>query len=273
MRGNFPMAQALAANRPDAPLVQMRGIEKSFGAVQALRGANLTLWPNEVLGLVGDNAAGKSTLMKTLTGVHQPDAGEIRFDGASVSFPSPRDSRAAGIEMIYQNLALAQNLDVVANVFLGREYSRSPIPGLPWLDESRMERETRSLLDRLKINIASVRTNVERMSGGQQQAIAIARAVAFKARVVIMDEPTASLAVKEVGKVLDIIRGLREAGVAVIIISHRLQDIFTVADRIMVLRTGQSVADRPASECTMDEVVKYIVGAEAGELGAIASGL
>jgi ABC-type sugar transport system ATPase subunit len=259
-------------NDSHSPLVQMRGIEKSFGAVQALRGANLTLWPNEVLGLVGDNAAGKSTLMKTLTGVHQPDAGEIRLEGAPVSFQSPRDSRAIGIEMIYQNLALAQNLDVVANVFLGREHSRSPIPGLPWLDEGRMERETRTLLDRLKINISSVRTNVERMSGGQQQAIAIARAVAFKARVVIMDEPTASLAVKEVGKVLDIIRGLREAGVSVIIISHRLQDIFSVADRIMVLRTGLSVADRPAKQFTMDEVVKYIVGAEAEDLAEIAPG-
>ena len=256
----------------DVPLVQMRGIQKSFGAVEALRGADLTLWPNEVLGLVGDNAAGKSTLMKTLSGVHQPDAGEIRFEGAPVSFPSPRDSRAIGIEMIYQNLALAQNLDVVANVFLGREHSRSLIPGLPWLDEARMERETRALLGRLKINITSVRTNVERMSGGQQQAIAIARAVAFKARIVIMDEPTASLAVKEVGKVIDIIRGLREAGVSVIIISHRLQDIFSVADRIMVLRTGQSVADRQAKAFTMDEVVKYIVGAEADELGAVASG-
>jgi ribose transport system ATP-binding protein len=263
---------ASAAKRDGVPLVQMRGIEKSFGAVQALRGADLTLWPNEVLGLVGDNAAGKSTLMKTLTGVHRPDAGEIRFANAQVSFQSPRDSRAAGIEMIYQNLALAQNLDVVANVFLGREHSRWIIPGLSWLDESRMEHETRMLLDRLKINVSSVRTNVERMSGGQQQAIAIARAVAFRARVVIMDEPTASLAVKEVGKVLDIIRGLREAGVSVIIISHRLQDIFSVADRIMVLRTGRSVADRPAKQFTMDEVVKYIVGAEADELNEIAPG-
>jgi ABC-type sugar transport system ATPase subunit len=262
-----------AIDRTGKPLVEMRGIEKSFGAVQALRGANLTLWPNEVLGLVGDNAAGKSTLMKTLTGVHRPDAGEIRLDGAPVTFMSPRESRALGVEMIYQDLALAQNLDVVANVFLGREHYRWLVPSLiPWLDEPRMERETRSLLDRLKINIASVRTNVERMSGGQQQAIAIARAVAFQARIVIMDEPTASLAVKEVGKVLDIIRGLREAGVSVIIISHRLQDVFTVADRIMVLRTGQSVADRPIEDLTMDDVVRYIVGAEAGELSTIASG-
>jgi simple sugar transport system ATP-binding protein len=258
---------------PSVPLVHMRGIEKSFGAVQALRGADLMLGANEVLGLVGDNAAGKSTLMKILSGVHQPDAGTIRFQGEPVSFQSPRDSRGAGIEMIYQDLALAQNLDVVANVFLGREHFSYLVPWLlPWLDEARMERETRDLLDRLKINVPSIKTNVERMSGGQQQAIAIARAVAFEARVVIMDEPTASLAVKEVGKVLDIIRGLRDAGVSVIIISHRLQDIFTVADRIMVLRTGQSVADRPAKDFTMDEVVKYIVGAEAGELSGIASG-
>jgi simple sugar transport system ATP-binding protein len=175
--------------------------------------------------------------------------------------------------MIYQNLALAQNLDVVANVFLGREITRTVIPGLVrQLDERRMERETRELLDRLRINISSVRTNVEQMSGGQQQAIAIARAVAFQARVVIMDEPTASLAVKEVGKVLDLIRHLREGGVSVILISHRLQDIFTVCDRVMVLRSGECVAERAIGDISMDETVKYIVGAEAGNLSAIASG-
>jgi simple sugar transport system ATP-binding protein len=162
----------------------------------------------------------------------------------------------------------------VANVFLGREHVRRPIPGLPfkWLDERRMETETQHLLDRLRINIASVRTNVERMSGGQQQAVAIARAVAFQARVVIMDEPTASLAVKEVGKVLDLVKHLREAGVSVILISHRLQDIFTVADRIMVFRSGQTVADNRIEDITMDEVVKYIVGAPVHDLGSIASG-
>lgn len=255
------------------PLVRMRGIVKSFGAVKALRGAHLDLGHREVLGLVGDNAAGKSTLMKVLTGVHKPDEGEIHFDGQPVHFHSPQDSRALGIEMIYQNLALAQNLDVVANVFLGREYRRPIVPGLiNWLDEARMERETRSLLDRLRINIASVRTNVERMSGGQQQAVAIARAVAFRARVVIMDEPTASLAVKEVGKVLDLIGQLREAGVSVILISHRLQDVFNVCDRVMVLRSGERISERVIKETTMDETVKYIVGAEAGDLSAIASG-
>jgi ribose transport system ATP-binding protein len=262
-----------AGPNPDQPLVQMRGIVKSFGAVKALRGADLDLGYREVLGLVGDNAAGKSTLMKILTGVHRPDEGEIFFDGRPVHFHSPHDSRALGIEMIYQNLALAQNLDVVANVFLGREYKRPVIPGLiNWLDEAKMERETRSLLERLRINITSVRTNVERMSGGQQQAVAIARAVAFRARVVIMDEPTASLAVKEVGKVLDLIRQLREGGVSVILISHRLQDVFNVCDRVMVLRSGQRISERIIKETTMDETVKYIVGAEAGDLSAIASG-
>ena len=254
-----------------APLIRMRGIVKSFGAVQAVRSADLTLSPNEVLGLVGDNAAGKSTLMKILTGVHQPDEGQIEFEGRPVVLRSPRESRALGIEMIYQNLALAPNLDVVGNVFLGREHRRAIGP-VRWLDEPRMERETRELLHRLRINIASVRTNVERMSGGQQQAIAIARAVAFQAKIIIMDEPTASLAVKEVGKVLDIIGQLRTRSVSVILISHRLQDIFTVADRVMVLRTGQCVAERKIKDTSMDEIVKYIVGAEAGDISAIASG-
>lgn len=256
------------------PLIEMRRICKSFGAVQALRGASLTLWPNEVIGLVGDNGAGKSTLMKTLTGVHRPDSGEILLEGRPVVFNTPRDSRACGIEMIYQDLALAQNLDVVANVFLGRERTRPQTAGslLGWLDERWMEAETRRLLERLRINVRSVRTNVERLSGGQQQAVAIARAVAFKARVVIMDEPTASLAVKEVSKVLDLIKQLRDTGVSVILISHRLQDIFTVADRVTVFRNGETVADSRLEDTTMDEVVKHIVGAATNEYSTIASG-
>jgi len=255
------------------PLVRMRGISKAFGAVQALRGVDLELGPGEVLGLVGDNAAGKSTLMKVLTGVHRPDEGAIVFDGQRVSFHSPRDSRALGIEMIYQNLALAPNLDVVANVFLGREHMRKTLPHVgEWLDERRMEADTWDFLRRLKITIDSVRKPVERLSGGQQQAVAIARAVAFQARVVIMDEPTASLAVKEVGKVLDLVVQLRAKGVAVILISHRLQDIFAVGDRVMVLRGGQRVAAKRIGETNMDEVVKHIVGAEAGAPSSLAAG-
>ncbi|MBI4247350.1 MAG: sugar ABC transporter ATP-binding protein [Candidatus Rokubacteria bacterium] len=251
----------------------MRGISKAFGAVQALSGVDLELGAGEVLGLVGDNAAGKSTLMKALTGVHRPDEGEIVFAGRPVHFHSPRDSRALGIEMIYQNLALAPNLDVVANVFLGREVTRKALPhAVEWLDERAMEAGTWELLRRLKITIDSVRKPVERLSGGQQQAVAIARAVAFQARVVIMDEPTASLAVKEVGKVLDLVRQLKAKGVGVILISHRLQDIFSVGDRVMVLRGGQRVAAKPLADTTMDEVVKYIVGAEPGALSSLASG-
>jgi len=255
------------------PLVEMRGIAKHFGAVEALRGVDLTLRSGEVLGLVGDNAAGKSTLMKILTGVHRPDAGAIVFDGHPVVFHSPRDSRALGIEMIYQNLALAQNLDVVANVFLGRELTRRAIPRvLEWLDEGRMEHETGEILERLKIRMDSVRAPVATLSGGQQQAVAIARAVSFNARVVIMDEPTASLAVKEVGKVLDLIGQLRSRGVAVILISHRLQDVFTVADRVMVLRGGRSVLDTAIGATSMDEVVKHIVGADAASVSHLAPG-
>jgi ABC-type sugar transport system ATPase subunit len=251
----------------------MRGITKAFGAVQALAGVDLELAAGEVLGLVGDNAAGKSTLMKVLTGVHQPDAGEIVFAGRAVRFDSPRDSRAVGIEMIYQNLALAPNLDVVGNVFLGREVTRKALPhAIEWLDERRMEADTWALLRRLQITIESVRKPVRRLSGGQQQAVAIARAVAFQARVVIMDEPTASLAVTEVAKVLDLIVQLREKGVAVILISHRLQDVFTVADRVMVLRGGRGVMTKRTAETDMADVVKHIVGADAAGLSTLASG-
>jgi simple sugar transport system ATP-binding protein len=256
------------------PLVELVDIHKAFGAVQALSGASLSVMPGEVIGLVGDNAAGKSTFMKVLTGVHQPDKGEIRINGERVTFADPGQSRKAGIEMIYQNLALAPNLDVVANVFLGRELvRRSPVvPLVKVLDEDLMETKTIELLQRLKINVKSVRLLVEKMSGGQQQAVAIARSVAFQARLVIMDEPTAALAVKEVGKVLDIITNLRADGVSVIIISHRLQDIFNVADRIFVLQTGKTIAERKTKETTMDEIVKFIVGGVQPELSTIASG-
>jgi len=256
------------------PLIELIDIHKAFGPVQALSGASLSIMPGEVVGLVGDNAAGKSTFMKVLTGVHQPDSGEIKVNRERVTFRDPGESRRTGIEMIYQNLALAPNLDVVANVFLGRELLRNPLwlPFLSVLDEKLMEQKTIELLQRLKINVKSVRLLVEKMSGGQQQAVAIARSVAFEAKLVIMDEPTAALAVKEVGKVLDIINNLRADGVSVIIISHRLQDIFNVADRIIVLQTGKTIATRKTKETTMDEIVKFIVGGVQPELSQIASG-
>lgn len=247
------------------PLVRMEGIRKRFGAVEALKGVDLDLWGGEVLGLVGDNAAGKSTLMKVLTGVHQPDGGRIFFEGRLVHFRDPHDSRVLGIEMIYQDLALVPSLDVVANVFLGRERVRPVLGGLvPRLDERGMEAATWEVMRRLKISMDSVRKSVSLFSGGQQQAVAIGRAMSFNARIIVMDEPTANLAVREVGKVLDLVRELRTRRVSVILISHRLQDVFAVADRVMVLYGGRVAGVRQLAETTMDEVVRLIVGANGG---------
>jgi simple sugar transport system ATP-binding protein len=241
----------------------MRDIVKSFGPVQALRGVNLKLARREVLGLVGDNGAGKSTLMKVLTGVHQPDSGMMLFDGRPVTFASPHESRMIGIEMVYQDLALAGNLSVDQNIFLGREHTRSYLGGLiKLLDHSRMAEEAIHLLERLRIDIKSIDYRVETLSGGQRQAVAIGRSAGFDAKVVIMDEPTAALAVKEVGKVLDLIQGLKHHDVAVILISHRLQDIFAVCDRVMVLRQGEVVGNIRKVDTHMDEVVALITGAQ-----------
>jgi simple sugar transport system ATP-binding protein len=245
------------------PLIRMSGICKSFGPVTALRHVDLSLYPTEVLGLVGDNAAGKSTLMKVLTGAYQPDSGEMWMNGRRVRFGSPADSRAAGIEMVYQDLALAGNLSVSSNIFLGREHTYSPITRFPrFMDDKRMEKDATELLHRLRIEIRSVRLRVESLSGGQRQSVAIARATAFQARVVIMDEPTAALAVREVSKVLDLIRGLHEHCVAVILISHRLQDVFAVCNRIMVLRHGSVAGEQVTSATSMDEIVALMVGAK-----------
>ena len=244
-----------------ASLVSMQGIVKRFGAVEALCGVNLELGVGEVLGLVGDNAAGKSTLMKVLTGVPQPDEGRIVFEGRAVQFRNPHDSRAVGIEMIYQDLALVPSLDVVANVFLGRERVRRHLGGLVRvLDERAMEAATWEVLHRLRISMDSVRKPVSFFSGGQQQAVAIGRAMSFNARVIVMDEPTAALAVREVGKVLDLVRDLKTHGVSVILISHRMQDVFAVADRVMVLYGGRNVGVRHVAETTVDEIVRLIVG-------------
>lgn len=249
------------ADRPF--LIEMQGIVKEFGPVRALRGVDLNLAQDEVLGLVGDNGAGKSTLMKVLNGAYQPDAGQIFLEGKPVHFGSPHDSRQAGIEMVYQDLALAGNLAVDANIFLGRELKRSLLGGLVnTLDHKEMARQATQLLARLKIEISTVSSVTETLSGGQRQAVAIARSSQFEAKAVIMDEPTAALAVKEVSKVLDLIHHLKDQKVSVILISHRMQDIFAVCDRIAILRQGQKVGDLPRSETEMDEIVALITGSQ-----------
>lgn len=240
-----------------APVVEMRNIEKRFGSVRALRGVNLTVYPGEVVGLVGDNGAGKSTLMKILTGVEQPDGGEILLEGKPVRFENPRASRMMGVEMVYQDLALAGNLSVAENIFLGREIRR----GL-FLDDAEMEALARRYLDQLSIHIPNVRTPVEQLSGGQRQCVAVARAVAFQAKVVIMDEPTAALAVMEAEKVLDVVRTLRSQGVAVILITHRLQDVLQTADRVVVLCQGQNAGELPAADATIEDIILRMVGGE-----------
>jgi ABC-type sugar transport system ATPase subunit len=248
----------------DSPVVEMRNIKKSFAAVQALRGVDLTLHHNEVLGLVGDNAAGKSTLMKVLSGAYDPDEGEIYIEGKQVHFSNPMDARRMGIEMVYQDYALSNNLDVVANVFMGREAVRLSLGPIRVMDFQYMEQETKSLLGRLKIDIPSVHQKVERLSGGQRQSVAIARATAFDAKVIIMDEPTAALSVAAIEKVLQLVRELKAQGASIIIISHRLEDIYQVSDRMIVLRQGRKVSDTPVEGELHDfreRVVAYMIGA------------
>jgi simple sugar transport system ATP-binding protein len=246
------------------PVVEMRNIRKSFAAVQALRGVNLTLHKNEVLGLMGDNAAGKSTLMKVLSGAYIPEEGEILIEGNKVHITSPLHARRLGIEMIYQDLALANNLDVTANIFLGREAVSVKLGPFGVLNSESMEQEANRLLDRLKIAIPSVRLLVERLSGGQRQAVAIARAMAFNSKVIIMDEPTAALSVAAISQVLDLVRELKAQGASIIIISHRLEDIYSVSDRLIVMRQGRTVRDTPVTgnlDQFREGVVAYMIGA------------
>jgi ABC-type sugar transport system ATPase subunit len=246
------------------PVVEMRNIKKSFAAVRALRGVDLVLQHNEVLGLVGDNAAGKSTLMKVLSGAYIPDEGEIFIEGKKEHISDPLNARQLGIEMVYQDLALVNKLNVAANVFLGREAMSTRLGLIGVMNQHHMEQETQRLLDRLKIDISSVRLDVERLSGGQRQAVAVARATAFNAKVTIMDEPTAALSVAAIGKVLDLVRELKAQGCSIIVISHRLEDIYEVSNRIMVLRHGRKVCDCPVAGNIhefRERMVAYIVGA------------
>ncbi len=241
-------------------LLRLEDVRKSFGVIEALRGVTFSVEPGSAVALVGDNGAGKSTLMKTITGVHTPDAGRIEFDGQSLVGMAPGAIRAAGIEMIYQDLALAKQRDVATNIFLGREITRNVL-GLRLIDAKAMRAQAEAMIEKLGARVKSVTQIAGQLSGGQQQSVAIARALTFNPKLVIMDEPTAALAVREIEHVLDLIRTLKSRGIAVILISHRLTDVFAVCDRIVVLRQGAVIAEDPTSATSMKAVVAHIVGA------------
>ena len=256
-----------AGAAPAAPRIRLRGIEKRFGSIHALRGVDLDLWPGEVLGLVGDNAAGKSTLTKIIAGTYVADAGSIAVDGREVRFAAPADAKAEAIEMVYQDLSLCDTVDVAGNLFLGREPTRRVL-GMPWLDKAAMQRRAKTHLDALDIHIPNLRALVAQLSGGQRQSIAIARAAAFQPRTLIMDEPTSALAVAEVDAVLRLIRRLADQGVAIILITHRLQDLFRVCDRIAVMYEGLKIAERRIDETDLEDLVRLIVGEKMRDLQA-----
>ena len=247
-----------------APLVEMRGIHKRYGGVQALAGADFSVYPREIHALVGDNAAGKSSLIKTLSGAAPADEGEIRFDGRPVAIREPRHAKALGIETVYQDLALADNLDIPANIFLGRELMCTGMLS-PFLDLRRMRDEAGQLLGRLKIRIPDLHQRVRTLSGGQRQCVGIARSVYFNARVIILDEPTAALGVEETRKVLQLVSEMRNQGLAVVMISHNLAHVFDLCDRISVMKTGTVVGSRHVSQTNKEEILRLIVmGRESG---------
>lgn len=237
------------------PIVEMRAIDKSFGAVQALRDVSFRLMPGEIVGLVGDNSAGKSTLMKVMTGAYARDAGDVLVAGAKTHFRGPQDSRARGIEMIYQDFALCGNMDIAQNIFLGRWPMRWGI----FVDRARMYADARAVLERMRVDVTSVYAKVESLSGGRQQSVAIARAISFKPLVVVFDEPTANLSVMATTRLLETMAELKRQGVAQVIISHRLTDIFAVGDRVVVLKRGRNVGERAIRATTEKEILEMIV--------------
>lgn len=249
-------------------LLEIRGVSKSFGPVSVLHGVDMALERGEVVGLVGDNGAGKSTLMKIVTGMHAPDRGSLALDGEDILSRTPGERRRMGIEMIYQDLALARQQDAAANIFLGREPQRKAL-GMNFVDRAAMRRQAQAMIERLGARLPAINRPVGSFSGGQQQSVAIARALTFDPKLVIMDEPTAALAVREVQGVLDLIRQLKADGIGVILISHRLNDVLSVTDRIVVLNHGVAAANLATSATDMAEVVSAIVGG--GEAGAAAA--
>jgi D-xylose transport system ATP-binding protein len=243
------------------PVLELKGVSKRFGAVQALTEVDFEVFAGEVVALVGDNGAGKSTLVKVIAGAHAPDEGIIRFGGKEVKIPSPRIATQLGIETVYQDLALCDNLNVVANMFLGREMISEP-GILSRLSEVEMERRALEVLARLNVTtISSVRMPVGSLSGGQRQSVAISRAVMWNSKIVLLDEPTAALGVAQTEQVRELIKRLREQGLGVVLISHNLHDVFEVADRIIVLRLGRRVSTFDRRQATPEQVVAAITGA------------
>ena len=251
---------APAPAAPGQPILDIRSVSKRCGCVEALKGVSLQLHPGDVVALAGDNGAGKSTLTKMISGVYPADGGEIRLDGKPVRFATPEAARQAGIETIYQDLALADNLSIGANIFLGREPMRRVLGIVPMLDRKAMAAAAKETMARLDFHVDRLDAPVGRFSGGQRQAVAIGRAIYWNARVILMDEPTAALGVPEQRKVLALIRGLKSQGRGVLFISHNLQDIFAVSDRIVVLRRGSLAGERRTEDTTHDEVVKLMIG-------------
>jgi len=241
-------------------LLEMRGSVKRFGGLVALNGVDFVVAQGEVMALVGDNGAGKSTLIKTMSGAYLADAGELLLRGEPMRFHSPKDAWASGIATIYQELALAGKMTVPDNIFLGREITR-PRFGLPFLDRRAMRRRTDELLNQIDVHLPSLDGWVENLSGGQRQGVAIARALNMDADLIIMDEPTAALAVAEVRKVLDFVQRLRARGKSVVLISHNIQDVFAVSDRISVMRHGRCIAVRQTRTTTPEEIIGLITGA------------
>jgi len=243
-----------------APLLEVRDISRRFGGVQALDSVSMGVWPGEVVALAGDNGAGKSTLIKIISGVYRADSGDIFYQGAPALFDTPEAARNHGIETIYQDLALADNLSIGANIFLGREPLRKAFGFLPVLDRAKMAEAARATMARLDFHVSRLDAPVSNFSGGQRQAVAIGRAIYWDARILIMDEPTAALGVPEQRKVLALIKGLRAHGCGIIFISHNLGDIFAVSDRIVVLRRGALAGERRTAETNPDEIVRLMVG-------------
>ena len=247
-------------HKSSQPLLSVQSVSKFFGGLTAVDHVDFEVHRGEVVALLGDNGAGKSTLIKCVSGVYQPEQGKVFFDGQEITSRSPSDIRERGIETIYQDLALAENLDVGANVFLGKEKTKKLFGFISVTDDDFMREEALKVLDRLDIHIPSLKQNLAYLSGGQRQAVAIARAMYWNAKLVIMDEPTAALAVPEQRKVLALIRSLREQDIPVILISHTMHDVMAVADRIVVMRRGQVAANMMREDATEELIVKHIIG-------------